>query len=261
MCYKNLILIAIISLIAFNCVPRKKIIYLQKGEEFNASGYKSSTKEYQLKPNDLIAVNIFSLTPGQFDIFGGGGGGGATNSGGNNQTSNNANIFRIDSAGYVELPAIGKLKIDGLNISQAQDTVKVLLEDYLKAPLVRITLQTPFQVTLLGEVNDPGTYVVVQEEMNIFEAIGLAGDLTTFAERKKVKIVRENQDGTTDIQTVNLLEASVLSDENYQLQSNDLIMVDPLRARSARDNQLFLLSSTFGMLTSLAIIVFNLTRA
>ncbi|MGK7394467.1 MAG: polysaccharide biosynthesis/export family protein [Candidatus Cyclobacteriaceae bacterium M3_2C_046] len=246
----------ILLIIIVSCVPRKKLIYLQSDVTDTYNSYLLEEREYILKPKDLIAVSIFSLTPGQFDIFRGGGNG-STEPG---SSQNNVNLFKIDTAGYVELPAIGKVKVDGLTINQAQDKIKTLLEDYLQLPLVRITLQTPFEFTILGEVNNPGHYMVVGDRLTIFEAIGLAGDLSVYADRKEIKLVRKSLNGTSNIKKINLLEADILGDEDFFIQSNDLILVDPLAARSVRENQVWLISTAFGLLSSFTWFFINITR-
>ena len=245
----NFIILVLLSLtITLSCVPRKKLMYLQEDKGEIYTEYAMQEQEYLIKPKDVLAVNIFSLTPGQFDIFGGGEDG----------SGSQVNTFEVDTAGFVELPAIGEIGVSGLTIDQAEDKIKLLLQDYLKSPLVRITLQTPFEFTILGEVNGPGHYTTVGEKLSIFEAIGMAGDLSPFANRKQVKVVRRQVDGTTDIKEINLLNASILGKEDYYLKSNDLVLVDPLAARSVRENQLFFLTTTVGILSSLAFFLFRL---
>jgi polysaccharide biosynthesis/export protein len=233
-----------------SCVPPKKLIYLQEDEEVYLPQYANpyTEKEYLLKPRDLITISITSLTPGQYNFFGGG----------DEEGSENVNVFKIDTAGYVELPTIGKVFLEGLNMDQAQDKIKSLLEDYLKDPFVKIKLDTPFEFTILGEVNVPGRYPIEKEYLSVFKAIGMAGDLSTYGDRKNVKIVRHYEDGTMEIRYINLLDASLLNREDYFIRSNDLILISPLNARSTRENQLFVINTILGFITTIAVLILTI---
>lgn len=233
----------------FACVPRKKLVYLQPGlTSETEQSFSYQDKAYQLKPKDIIALNIFSLTPGNFDFFSG------SPSGEGSAESGSANKFVIDEEGMVELPAAGKVKISGLSIQQAQDTIKELLEDYLKSPLVRLTLQTPFIYSILGEANLPGRYVIIGREMNIMEAIAHSGDLTRFADRSKVRLLRKEK-GVLSVHQINLLDDELINTSFYQLQSEDIIVVDPLPAGSFRENQLFVITSLLGAIGGIAVLL------
>lgn len=244
---------AVIVLLSFSCVPRKKLIYLQENVNSPIKAFQAKDETYRLKPRDVISVNIFSLTPGEFDIFAGSG-----NSGG--ESSGTVNLFTINDQGYVELPAIGNVPVSGLTLEEAEDKVKELLQDYLRSPLVRISLQTPFEFTVLGEVNRPGRFNLVGEELTLLEALGTAGDLTTFADRAHIKIVRKNEAGDTQIEYVNVLNDHVLTSQYFYLRSDDVIIVDPLKARTTRENQLFFFSSIIGTLSTLTFLLLNFSR-
>lgn len=224
-------------------------MYLQT-DNYISARQPTPEAEYILRPGDIIDVNIFSLTPSQFDIFAGGEEGSGTNN----------TLFKIDPQGFVELPAIGTLRVQGMTIYEAQDKIKEMLEDYLEDPLVRITLQTPFEFTILGEVNSPGHYQVVREDLTVYQALGLSGDLTPFADRDKVKIVRKDSNGNTEIIRIDLLDSEILADDNYYLKSEDLIIVDPVVAKTIRENQLFFVTSVIGTLSTIGFIILNLGR-
>lgn len=226
---------------AFSCVPRKKLIYLQK--EKNAprhSNYYYDESKYRLKAGDVIGLNVFSLTPAEFNFFQG------------DQT------FNIDDQGMVELPALGDVEVEGLTLEETEDKIKSLLQDYLKSPLVKVILQTPFEYTIMGEVNGVGTYTVLGERLNIMKAIAQAGDLTQFADRSKIRIIRE-EEGERRVFYVNLLQEDLMGDEFYYLQSGDLLIVDPLLAKTAQERQGFVLG-LIGTFTGLTLLFFNINR-
>ena len=228
------------------CVPRKKLIYLQPDQTNGTEQtFTYEDKEYRLKPKDIISLNIFSLTPGQFDFSA------PISSGGPQQGDKNK--FVIDEEGMIELPAAGKTKVAGLTIWQAQDKIRNLLEDYLTSPLIRITLQTPFVFSVLGEANLPGRYEIIGKELNIMEAIAQSGDLTRFADRSNVRLLRK-EDGVLSVHSVDLLDDKLINSDYYQLRSEDIIVVDPLSAGSFRENQLFVITSVLGALSGIGIL-------
>ncbi len=234
-----------------SCVPRRKQIYLRQPASVTTVRPLSDVRdEYRLQPEDLIDLNIFSLTPGQFDIFSGRGEDGTPA----------ANFFRLDRTGKVNLPAIGEIEIGGLTLSAAEDTIEQLLTDYLRAPLVRITLRTPFTFTVLGEVGAPGRYVLEGEQITILEAIGLAGDLTRFADRSQIKILRHRGTVAYQIDTLSVLSQDFLYQPTYYLQSEDVVIVDPLSARTIRDNQIFVITTLASMAGAVAAIFFILSN-
>jgi polysaccharide export outer membrane protein len=246
---KKIILFVLIITSGLACVPRKKLIYLQPDDKIQNSTFYYDDQPYRLVPEDVIALNVFSLTPGQFNFLGGGEG-----------TSGGANQFLINKDGFVELPALGDVEVEGLTIEEAEDKIRNLLEDYLQSPLVRITLATPFTYHMIGEVNGPGQYTtVVGNEPNLMEAIARAGDLTYFADRENIRIVRKKE-GEVNIYEVNILEDNVIGEPNYQIQQGDLILIDPLPARAFRENQLFVFSTAIGSIGGIGFLLFNLLR-
>ena len=244
---KNFFLLVACFLLSFACVPRKKLIYLQPEDSGSAEQtFTYNDEEYKLRPKDVISLNIFSLTPEGFDFS-------EPISGGGPQQGDN-NKFVIDNEGMIELPAAGKTEIAGLTIQQAQDKVRELLEEYLSSPLIRITLKTPFVFSVLGEANFPGRHEVIGKELNIMEAIAHSGDLTRFADRSNVRLLRK-EDGKLSVYPLDLLDDKLINTDYYQLKSEDIIMVDPLPAGSFRENQLFVLSSIIGAAGGIAVLL------
>lgn len=204
--------------------------------------------EYRIQVEDVIAVDVFSTTSEEFNFL--------VRQAGNNR-------FRVDTDGNVNLPVIGDLMLVGLTLQAAEDTLTRRFEPYLSAPLVRLQLVTPFVFTLLGEVRSPGRYQLEGERLSLLEALANGGDMTTFADRSAVRIVRRDEYGVRRIEEVNVLDRSLLTHENYMLRSGDVVIVDPLRAQTFRTNQLGTFSIVTGVLTtivSLTFILVNLNR-
>ena len=98
--------------------------------------------------------------------------------------------YLIDVNGNIEFPVLGSMKIQGLTRVEATEMLKEKLSEYIKDPIVNIRLIN-FTITVLGEVNTPGTFTVQNERISLNDALGLAGDLTIYGKRDNVLLIRE----------------------------------------------------------------------
>jgi len=138
--------------------------------------------------------------------------------------------YQIDTEGYISFPSIGKIFLKGLTIREAKTllTQRIINEKILIDPIIDIKLMNSY-FTILGEVNIPGRYDFLENNLNIFEAIGYAGDLTINGKRNDIKIIRQNN---IKNQIINLdLTKSDFMINNYQIFSGDIIIVNPNNSR------------------------------
>ena len=112
-----------------------------------------------------------------------------------NEASIYLNSYMINDTGYIDFPIIGKIFVQNQTINQIKDKIQVAVDEYLKETNVQVKLVN-FKITMLGQVVRPGKYYVYQDNINIFEALGLAGDATDFANRRKITLVRETDKGS-----------------------------------------------------------------
>ncbi|MEL7161273.1 MAG: SLBB domain-containing protein, partial [Bacteroidota bacterium] len=134
--------------------------------------------------------------------------------------------------GFLDLPVIGRLEVKGQTIESLQAILRGKLKTYFRTtPLVNIRYLN-FKATLLGEVTRPGVISMPNPRVTLLEALGMAGDLTPYANRRNVLLIRE-KDGKRTYARIDLHQDDLLSSPYYYLQQNDLIYVEPLRARTA----------------------------
>jgi polysaccharide export outer membrane protein len=133
------------------------------------------------------------------------------------------------------------------------------LQTYLQDPVVNMRFLN-FKVTVLGEVNRPGTLRLTNKRVTILEAIGMANDLTPYANRTNVLVIRENE-GRREYARLNLQDDNIFTSKYFYLMQNDVIYVEPLPARTATTADLFqrIISYTSGAL-SLVTLILTLTR-
>ena len=152
------------------------------------------------------------------------------------QGSNTATLadplgYRVDSRGQIELPVIGRITVAGHTLEQIRDSVnaRVTATGYLKDLSVQVRFLS-FRVTILGEVNSPGTYTIPSQKINVLEALGMARDVTMFSRRDNILVVRE-EEGKRLYGRINLKSKDLFSSQYYYLKPNDILYVEPHKSK------------------------------
>jgi polysaccharide biosynthesis/export protein len=237
-----------------------------KNTDSLSRSYTVQFREYKLKPRDIISLRIASITPDEFDFVRKyeeqlgmirkliqydqatkGSGTGNSNRGvpgvsgtpsGENDVLSALSLdraqsgFVIDDNGEMELPYIGKVKLEGLTLTEAELHIKEKLKGYFETPVVRIQIIN-FHFTILGEVNKEGRYTVFDPNATVFDAIAIADNLTDYADRSKIKIVR-TIGNEAKVFYINTLREDLLAQDAFYVQPNDVIIVPPLPARATK---------------------------
>lgn len=133
--------------------------------------------------------------------------------------------YPVDSLGYVNIPLVGKLLLGGLTLQRAEEVIKAQLEKSIKSPIVNIRFMN-HKFSILGEANAVGTFNLLDDRTTIIDAIALAGDLTTFAKRDSIVVIRNIAD-KREIGIVNLSNRSVFMSPYYYLKNGDIIYIEP----------------------------------
>jgi polysaccharide biosynthesis/export protein len=137
--------------------------------------------------------------------------------------------YTVDDDGYIKLPYVNRILLEGFKIKEAVDTLEKVLSEYLYLPAVDIRFVVS-RVAILGEVNTPGLYVFNRKSINIFQALAYASDITVFGNRKKVMIVRQ-EGSNIQKKYVDLTNDKIITSSWYLIQPNDIIYVEPLGRR------------------------------
>ncbi|PZR11677.1 MAG: sugar transporter [Flavobacterium psychrophilum] len=152
-------------------------------------------------------------------------------------TTKAASGYLVSQDGFIQLYKIGRIKAAGMTKKQLADSLsnRYVILDLLKNPFVEVRFLN-YKVTLIGEVSRPGTYSFPTEKISIFEAIGLAGDITVFGKRNNVKIIRE-VNGVRQFAELDLSKPDVFASPYYYLQQNDMVIVDVEKNKGAVNDQ------------------------
>jgi polysaccharide biosynthesis/export protein len=140
--------------------------------------------------------------------------------------------YLVNNKGEIDFPVIGRLKVGGLTKNEAEDLIREQLQPYLKeSPIVTVRMAN-YKISVLGEVNRPGTFTVGNEKVNILEALAMAGDMTVYGVRDNVKLIREDAKGKREIINLNLNNAELVVSPYYYLRQNDIIYVTPNKTKA-----------------------------
>lgn len=140
--------------------------------------------------------------------------------------------YVVDNAGCIDFPVLGILNVAGMTRWDLSEMIKnKLVKDGLLSDAVVTVEFMNFKVSVLGEVNSPGTYTIEGDKVTVLQAISLARDLTIFGMRENVSVIRE-RDGERTIYQINLCDVSLFKSPAYYLQQNDIIYVEPNKERS-----------------------------
>ena len=130
--------------------------------------------------------------------------------------------------------------------------------DYIADPIITIK-KLNFKVTVLGEVNKPGTYPILNEKATLPEVLGMAGDLSQFANRKTLRIIREENGMRKDF-FVDLTDARSLSPESFYLHPDDIVYVQPVPRRAFQNINPSVTIFTSILTSTVVVLTFILTK-
>ncbi|HLV14390.1 MAG TPA: polysaccharide biosynthesis/export family protein [Xanthomarina sp.] len=254
---KQLLLKAVLILIitvGTSCVSSKEIIYFQDEPLSNLSEV-NFNPETIFKPNDLLSIYVSgpdpeTVRPFNLPVIT------SASSSVDLRGETRMQTYIVDLEGNIEFPVLGTIKAGGLTRTQLTSHLKEKISELVNDPIINIRL-TNFTVTILGEVNSPGTYTVEDEKISLLEALGMAGDLTIHGKRENVFLIRE-QDGLKRFTKFDLTSINVVNQPNFYLEQNDVIYVEPnpAKIRSASYNQNYVvIISAVGTLATIAAIL------
>jgi polysaccharide biosynthesis/export protein len=236
--FKFLIFCLFISMISFSCIQQKSITYFNNLPDSAYIPLSPITAPQQtIQVNDILQMNIGGENEktAQYisGYLGGSGSGGATTGG--VSAGGGGMQLTVDVNGDIDLPKAGKIKVAGLTRQEAKDTITAAYSQYLQDPIITLTL-SPFKFAVLGEVKAPGYYTSATERLNVFEAVALAGDMTQFAKRNTVKIIRQDVTGKREVITLDFTDKSILNSPYYYINRYDIIYVETGKQKLLGDN-------------------------
>lgn len=257
----SLISIVILSVLS-SCRAGKELALFQ---DLNAEDNTGQTQEVRaaafdplrLQTDDQLQIVISSISPEASQLFNLMGS--AVVTGNNNLTQNMQSVYTVSPTGNITVPVVGEVKVTGLTTDEAKDEIKKAVSEYLKDAVISVSLIN-FRVTVMGEVLRPSTFQVAGEKINVLQAIGMAGDMTVFAKRSNVKVIRKAGD-KVEVAHLNLNNSSAMRSPFYNLRQNDIVLVEPGKRKGLQAEGLNIIVPAITSVISLAIVALSrLTR-
>jgi polysaccharide export outer membrane protein len=247
---KNLFSIyLLITILLTSCVPQSKILYLQN----LPSETELSNIDYEpiLKQDDLLHIQIKTLSKESSDIFN-------LNNGIIGNLSGIRQGYLIDKNGYIDFPILGRIKASGFKKSKFEEEIKLKLKKHLLDFSIEVRLAN-YKISVMGEVNQPGEFLIETDRITILQAIAKAGDLTVFADRKKIHLYREENNKLKSY-TIDLTKSDFIPSDIYYLRQNDIINIDARRSKADNVAISSNITTTISIISSLLTLYLVTTR-
>ena len=249
----SFLMLAAVSLLT-SCGSSKDVTYFKNREalEQAAKGYLFDAR---IMPKDVLSIVVNTTTPSaayQFNLV-------------TPTTQTQIQSYLVDNDGKIQFPVVGELKVGGLTKTEAEQLITKAITPYLaesENPVVTVRMSS-FSISVLGEVNAPGTFTVAREKINVLEALARAGDLTIYGVRNNVTLIREDNEGNKSYYTLNLNDANIVNSPYYYLQQNDIIYVEPNKIKaqnSAIGSSTSIWLSATGILMSVATLLVSIFK-
>ncbi len=224
----SLIAVIFLTVGLVSCVSPKKVVYLNNLNDTTATiRGAQAIFETLIQKNDLLSITVGGSNPEDLIMLNSGSGylPGTAITG----TPLKSIGYLVEADGKIQFPFLGKVKAEGLSRLQLEDTLRNMLKDYTKNPVVNIKFLN-YGYSVLGEVAHPGRFEMENERITILEAIGMANDMTIFGKRNNVLIIREVS-GKREFGRVDLLSKDIFKSPYFYLKTNDVVYVEPVKSK------------------------------
>ena len=247
-----------------SCAHWKDIAYFQNSEYVDLS---QSTGLYdaRIMPKDMLTITVSTTDPKAAIPFNLSISNTLNSTGNLNTGGVTLQTYLVDNNGNINYPVIGMVNVSGMTVRQCEEFITAKIKPYMadtEKPVVTVRMSS-FRISVMGEVNHPGTFSVSTEKISILEALAQAGDLSIYGKRDNVMLIREDATGEKSVHILNLNDANIINSPYYYLQQNDIVYVEPnkVKAQNASIGQVTTLTmSAVGVLVSVASLVVNILR-
>lgn len=227
---KKLLLLSLIGLVFTSCIPTKDLTYFQGEPKNKTAIHKIQQSPYRLQVNDIVDIKIKASDMELVALFN------KVQTAGNNTVTPSKIYFEsysVDKNGFIRIPYLNEINVLGYTTKEVRLKIETELAKIFKNMneiFVSVKL-AGIKYTVIGEVKNPGTNILFQNQVNVIEAIANAGDITMTGDRKKVTVIRNTIEGIKKYK-LDLTKFDFMNKEGFLIQPNDIISVEPLEQKS-----------------------------
>ncbi|NND08915.1 MAG: hypothetical protein HKN87_21295 [Saprospiraceae bacterium] len=230
-----------VLLLMTSCVNHRELITLNAGEENLESGKNQAIRktdrvsptEYVIHPKDLLIIHINTFEGNTSEFLQRAFSSNDLNNNGGRQFGPEAlyyNSYQVDGQGFIYLPLIERINVSGKTPVGVKTALDSAYAKHFRFVSANVKLAN-MRVTVLGEVENPGLVYFYNDETTLLEAISMAGDFSDFGNRKKVKLIRRTESGSTTAM-LDLYNSDFIGTEYFYVKPNDIIYVEPIKAKA-----------------------------
>lgn len=250
---RKVIFCSLCLVIASSCVSRKNMVYFQEIEQLSESKKRNQQNNLEIQADDVLTIRVtapeqeaaipFNLTKSVGTQLG---------------TTVELETYLVSDEGTINFPVIGILEVQGLTNIELAEKIKNEISEYVKDPIVNVRILN-FQISVLGEVRNPGTFTIEDDHITLSKALGLAGDLTIYGKRENILVMGE-ENGQKTYAYLDLTDANVVNSPHYNLRQNDVIYVEPKAVRRQSAGSTGIASTYLSLASVIASLVLLVTR-
>ncbi|EMY80125.1 polysaccharide export outer membrane protein Wza-like protein [Psychroflexus gondwanensis ACAM 44] len=217
-------ILLLFSFVLLSCSTRKEVVYYQDIDSREFVSIESINTHPKIQINDILKISTSALNPESVIPYN-------FNTGeGSSVQTNQVELLKlsgylVNSEGEINFPQLGKIKVEGETTQDIQDILEEKLSKFIKSPTVIVRIIN-YKFTVQGEVRQPGTFEIIEENMTLPQALGLAGDLTINGRRDNVLIYRQ-EGGSREVKRIDLTQTDWMNTEYFFVKPNDFIYVEP----------------------------------
>ncbi|MCF6366006.1 MAG: polysaccharide export protein [Bacteroidales bacterium] len=249
------ITVIILVMLSTSCNRRIRYIYKENQKNDTVYLYNVKSEPYKLKPNDVLHVKINTTDPEINKLFR------LDEAGSSQNRSNNGGEFyltgfTVNDSGYVQIPILGSILAENKTVQEFRSDVTEKTYKYLNNAIVNVKFVS-FKISFLGEVNNEGSVFIYQDNIDILEAVSRAGGITEYGNMSKVTVVRKENNKRL-VYNLDLTKRELLSSNKFYLYPDDIVIVEPIKAKIVQMNfrdYLFFFSALSSALTTTVIVI------
>ena len=231
------IFLLILGSLMTSCVTNRKTTYLQTGREskdtsrfFQPDSVSPRSYRVQISDNLYIRVitpdpkwavmfNTLPITTSTYSVT---------------EQSTDLISYPVLPNGTIDIPYVGEVAAAGKTLPEIQKILEIALADFITDYDVTVRLVNNY-VSLLGDVTHPGRYPIYKDQLNIFQALAMGGDLNEYSDRGFVQIIRQTPEGTI-VKNFDLTSHAIINSEYFYVMPNDVIYAQSIKGKFFKMN-------------------------
>ncbi len=259
------ILIVAAILLASSCRTKHDLAYFDDLKDSQSGVLTTTEHTVRLEPESELIINVTSSVPAasaQFNLpYTNPALSGTTDT----STAPQVKTYEVDNKGNIDFPVLGSIHVAGMTTYELKEYLEQRISEYVKDPIVSVRLQG-YKITVIGEVGQPRTIYTSSDRYSILNALGDCGDLTDYAKRDNILVMRRTSDNQLEYGRLDLRSSDITKSPYFWLKNNDVVIVDPnnVKQDNSKYNQnnaykLSVVSTIVGISASIISLVIALT--